>query len=71
MLDNNASLFELEANDAFIQRHIGPDHQQQQDMLTLLGANSLDELISSTVPANMTLNKSVIGFQLKKGCVVI
>ncbi|WP_339339995.1 aminomethyl-transferring glycine dehydrogenase [uncultured Oceanicoccus sp.] len=53
MLDNNASLFELEANDAFIQRHIGPDHQQQQDMLTLLGANSLDELISSTVPANI------------------
>ena len=53
MLDNNASLFELEANDEFIQRHIGPDHQQQQDMLKLLGANSLDELISSTVPANI------------------
>ena len=53
MLDNNASLFELEANDAYIQRHIGPDHQQQQDMLTLLGANSLDELINSTVPANI------------------
>ncbi|MGK0498833.1 MAG: glycine dehydrogenase [Oceanicoccus sp.] len=53
MLNNNASLLELEANDAFIQRHIGPDQQQQQEMLQLLGVNSLDALIESTVPANI------------------
>ncbi len=53
MLDANATLTELEANDDFIQRHIGPDQQQQQDMLQLLGLNSLDELIETTVPANI------------------
>ncbi|MEE8058739.1 MAG: aminomethyl-transferring glycine dehydrogenase [Pseudomonadales bacterium] len=53
MLNPNAPLSDLEANDAFIQRHIGPDNQQQQEMLQLLGVNSLDELIESTVPANI------------------
>ncbi len=53
MLNNQASLTELEANDQFIQRHIGPDQQQQQQMLHLLGVNSLDELIDSTVPAKI------------------
>ena len=36
MLNNNASLLELEAHDEFVQRHIGPDDQQQQDMLQQL-----------------------------------
>lgn len=57
MLNTTASLTELEANDDFIQRHIGPDNQQQQDMLKLLGANSLKELIDSTVPANILRTK--------------
>ncbi|ARN72916.1 aminomethyl-transferring glycine dehydrogenase [Oceanicoccus sagamiensis] len=59
MLNNNASLLELEAHDEFIQRHIGPDDQQQQDMLQGLGVNSLDELISSTVPANILREKAM------------
>ncbi len=53
MLTPNASLTELEARDDFIQRHIGPDQQQQLAMLQLLGVNSLDELIDSTVPNNI------------------
>lgn len=43
----------LEAKDAFIQRHIGPNAAQQAQMLELLGASSLDDLIDSTVPANI------------------
>lgn len=50
MLSTTASLTELEANDAFIQRHIGPDAAQQAEMLQQLGLDSLDQLIESTVP---------------------
>lgn len=56
MSDRNrhlAPLFELENHDEFIQRHIGPSADQQQKMLDLLGLSSLDELIETTVPANI------------------
>ena len=46
-------LQQLLQDDDFIQRHIGPDTQQQQTMLDLLGAKSLDDLIDSTVPNNI------------------
>jgi glycine dehydrogenase len=46
-------LAQLEQHDAFIQRHIGPDEQQQGAMLAELGVNTLDELIATTVPANI------------------
>lgn len=45
------SLFELEHHQEFIQRHIGPSEQQQQDMAQILGYNNLDALIDATVPA--------------------
>ncbi|MCR8923526.1 aminomethyl-transferring glycine dehydrogenase [Dasania sp. GY-MA-18] len=57
MLKLDASLSELQARDEFIHRHIGPDAQQQADMLKLLGLNSLDELIDSTVPSNIRLKQ--------------
>ena len=50
MLNPQASLQDLQAQDEFIQRHIGPDQQQQSAMLALLGVNSLDELIDQSVP---------------------
>ena len=34
----------------FIQRHIGTSEKEQKDMLQELGYNSLDDLISKTVP---------------------
>jgi glycine dehydrogenase len=49
----NQSLFELEQNDAFIGRHIGPDAKQTEAMLAELGVSSLDELIEKTVPASI------------------
>jgi glycine dehydrogenase len=57
MLNPSASLTELEAHNAFVQRHIGPDKQQQLQMLQLLGVNSLDELIETTVPTNIRRQK--------------
>jgi glycine dehydrogenase len=41
----------------FINRHIGPDEQQKREMLATIGVNSLDTLISQTVPANIRLSK--------------
>ena len=44
------ALRELFAHDDFIQRHIGPTEQQQQDMARLLGYDSVDALIDTAVP---------------------
>ena len=49
------SLVELEQQDAFIQRHIGPDTEQQQSMLQTLGLSSLSELIDQAVPQSIRL----------------
>src|SRR5690554_831752 len=50
------SLAELEQQDAFIRRHIGPDAEKQRSMLQTLGLSSLDELIDQTVPRSIRLN---------------
>lgn len=50
---HHISLQELKNNEDFIQRHIGPNEQQTTAMLQQLQLDSLDELISSTVPANI------------------
>jgi glycine dehydrogenase len=49
------SLRSLENHEAFIDRHIGPSAQQQHEMLEAVGANSLNELISTIVPADIQL----------------
>ncbi len=49
------SLRQLENHEAFIDRHIGPDVQQQHEMLETVGARSLNELIASIVPADIQL----------------
>ena len=41
----------------FARRHIGPNEQQIEQMLQVLGVNSLDELIEQTIPAAIRLNK--------------
>ena len=46
-----ASLVDLENHQDFIQRHIGPTTTQQAEMAKTLGYDSLEELISATVPA--------------------
>ncbi|ROS01253.1 glycine dehydrogenase [Sinobacterium caligoides] len=47
------SLYNLEKRDDFISRHIGPDDGQINAMLAAVGASSLDDLITQTVPANI------------------
>ena len=54
------SLFELEQNNAFTARHIGPNEQDIAHMLAVVGAASLDDLIRQTVPANI-LNDQPLG----------
>ncbi|HEY3401981.1 MAG TPA: aminomethyl-transferring glycine dehydrogenase [Ohtaekwangia sp.] len=43
----------------FESRHIGPDDHQTKEMLKVIGASSLDELISQTIPSNIRLKKSL------------
>lgn len=49
------SLRSLENHEAFIDRHIGPSAQQQHEMLETVGASSLNDLISTIVPADIQL----------------
>ncbi|MPQ55599.1 aminomethyl-transferring glycine dehydrogenase [Duganella sp. FT27W] len=53
------SLTQLEARDAFIARHIGPDAAEQQAMLATLGYPSRAALIDAIVPANIR-NKTAL-----------
>ena len=43
----------LEDHGEFIRRHIGPDRQEIIKMLATVGADSLDELIESTLPSTI------------------
>jgi glycine dehydrogenase len=43
----------------FETRHIGPDAAQIQEMLKLVKASSVDELIAQTIPANIRLKRSL------------
>ncbi|MDF1892830.1 aminomethyl-transferring glycine dehydrogenase [Rahnella contaminans] len=49
------TLSQLENNEAFIGRHIGPSSQQQQQMLETVGADSLNALIQQIVPVDIQL----------------
>jgi glycine dehydrogenase len=49
-------LSELENNDAFIRRHIGPSIEQQAGMLSAIGEESLQSLISRIVPQEIRLS---------------
>jgi glycine dehydrogenase len=46
-----------QATDIFAQRHIGVNEQQIQEMLQILGIDSLDALIDQTVPAAIRLHR--------------
>ena len=41
----------------FVTRHIGPRENEVKEMLTTIGANSIDELIDNTVPENIRSTK--------------
>ncbi|HEX7262467.1 MAG TPA: hypothetical protein VF258_11735, partial [Luteolibacter sp.] len=47
----------LNPSDTFVHRHIGPTDADIQEMLAILGLQSLDALIDATVPADIRLAK--------------
>jgi glycine dehydrogenase len=56
-MPNRPSLSDLEAHDAFVQRHIGADAVDRADMLATIGLSSLDELVDAVVPASIRVDK--------------
>ena len=56
MIEPRATLTELEDHDAFAARHIGPGGTDLGDMLELVGAADLDELVGQTVPEAIRLS---------------
>lgn len=58
-MNNSAqySLQTLEQSDDFVSRHIGPSDADVQTMLDAVGASSLDELVSQTVPKQILLEE--------------
>src|SRR5262249_37202702 len=46
-------------SDTFVHRHIGPNEDEQKEMLGLLGYSSLEELIDATVPAGIRLKREL------------
>ncbi|EIZ1359944.1 aminomethyl-transferring glycine dehydrogenase [Vibrio vulnificus] len=49
----------LNTQHEFVGRHNGPNHADQQKMLSTINAESLDALIAQTVPAQIRLEKSM------------
>jgi glycine dehydrogenase len=45
--------------DRFENRHIGPDLHDTQEMLNVIGVNTIDELIDQTIPASIRINKKL------------
>ncbi len=53
MLAEGRTLTELEMRSDFVRRHIGPGEEQIAEMLSALGLESLDQLITSAVPGSI------------------
>ena len=57
--DSAPSLDALQYNDEFIDRHIGPNKVQIEQMLQVLNLKTLDDLIANTVPESIALNSAL------------
>ena len=44
---------QLNKSDSFKNRHIGPSHLQVEEMLKIIGSNSIDSLIDETIPSSI------------------
>ena len=52
------NLFEKQSSE-FAERHIGPDEEETQQMLSVIGVGSLEELIDRTVPRGIRLHQQL------------
>jgi len=55
----------LHRYDKFQDRHIGPDLEEQQGMLSVIGAATLDDLIDQTIPLSIRLKHPLKGVKAK------
>ncbi len=55
----NRSVDPLMHPDRFVRRHIGPNSEEQLEMLRLLGHNSLDEMVDATVPTDIRFGRAL------------
>ncbi|MDT0593540.1 aminomethyl-transferring glycine dehydrogenase [Glaciecola petra] len=60
-VNSPANLSELENQNEFVRRHIGPGQQEIAEMLAEVGADSLDDLMHQTVPASIRSNGLNVG----------
>src|SRR5271166_7157561 len=58
-MDVLAELSELEENDGFVRRHIGPSECDLAAMLDLVGAATLDDVAGKTVPASIRSKRAL------------
>ena len=58
-LDAMAELAQLEGNDGFVRRHIGPSETELTAMLHHIGAATLDDVAGKTVPASIRSNAAL------------
>lgn len=49
----------LDPSDTFLHRHIGPNEREVSDMLEALGYQSLDDLVSDTIPPAILMEGSL------------
>ena len=49
----------LEHPDKFVERHIGPDNDEINEMLKTIGAESLEKLIGETIPGNIRVSEKL------------
>ena len=54
-MSNNNLLTQLSDQHDFIGRHNGPNQSQKEHMLAAIGADSIEQLITQTVPKNIRL----------------
>jgi hypothetical protein len=58
-MDVLAELAELEENDSFVRRHIGPSEVELAAMLHAVGAATLDDVAGKTVPNSIRSNQAL------------
>jgi glycine dehydrogenase len=58
-MDAGAELAELEENDGFVRRHIGPSETELTAMLHAVGSATLDDVAGKTIPASIRSNDTI------------
>ena len=59
MLQKKRTLNDLQNAEQFVSRHVGPNSDDQQAMLSLLDCNNLQQLIEQVVPASIINEQSL------------